>query len=337
MYLSLLNENINKVKEEYKNKPFFVYLSLTNVCNANCIFCDVRQNKEKLCSVDVYKLIDEFADLGTRYIHFTGGGEPFMDNNIISYMQYASSKGLEIIFITNGFLLKNQISKLVNINLKAVFVSIDSSDPKIHNKLRRTNNLFENAANGINELKKIKPLVKINLNHVINSENIDYFEDFIKLKEKINFDFINPILIKDCKELTPTDEQVAAFNKNKQHYLDLIKKYNISLLCDNLNIFNENIDENGARLQNDDMRCFFANFAAFVDCPTGLVYPCDCSIHRDRILYCLGDLHKASFKEIWNDNKRKGLLVELNNGKLNCKAKCDEANCIFNRCYLKED
>ncbi len=337
MYLSLLNENINKVKEEYKDKPFFVYLSLTNVCNANCVFCDVRQNKEKLCSIDVYKLIDEFADLGTKYIHFTGGGEPFMDNNIISYMQYASSKGLEIIFITNGFLLKNQINKLVNVNLKAVFVSIDSSDPKVHNKLRRTNNLFENAANGINELKKIKPLVKINLNHVINSENIDYFEDFIKLKEKINFDFINPILIKDCKELTPTKEQVVAFNESKQHYLDLIKKYNISLLCENLNIFNENIDENGARLQNDDMRCFFANFAAFIDGPTGLVYPCDCSIHRDRILYCLGDLHKASFKEIWNDKKRKQLLVELNNGKLNCKAKCDESNCIFNRCYLKED
>ena len=337
MYLSLLNENINEVKEKYKNKPFFVYLSLTNACNANCVFCDVRQNKEKLCSIDVYKLIDELADLGTKYIHFTGGGEPFMDNNIVSYMQYASSKGLEIIFITNGFLLKNQINKLVNVNLKAVFVSIDSSDSKVHNKLRRTNNLFENLSNGIYELKKVKPLVKITLNHVINSENIDHFEDFIKLKEKINFDFINPILIKDCKELTPTKKQIATFNQNKQHYLDLIKKYNIHLLCEDLNIFNENIDENGARLQNDDMRCFFANFAAFIDCPTGLVYPCDCSIHRDRILYCLGDLHKASFKEIWKDNKRKKLLVDLNNGKLNCKAKCDEANCIFNRCYLKEN
>ena len=85
------------------------------------------------------------------------------------------------------------------------------------------------------------------------------------------------------------------------------------------------------------MRCFFANYSAFVDCPTGLVYPCDCSIHRDRLLYCLGDLHKNSFKDIWYSKKRNKLLLDLNNGKLNCKAKCDESNCIFNRLYLRED
>lgn len=337
MYLSLLNENISKIRTQYNGKPFFVYLSLTNTCNAKCVFCDVRQNKCKLCSIDVYKLIDELADLGVKYVHFTGGGEPFTDGKIIDYMQYATDKGLEILFITNGLLLSKQVHKLSKINLKAVFISIDSYRPEIHNKLRRTDGLFESAIYGINELKKVKPFVQINLNHVLNSENIDQFEEFIKLKQNVNFDFINPILIKDCKELTPTTTQINTFNSKKQKYLTLLKEYGVRLLCENLDLFNENIDENGARSQNEDMRCFFANYSAFVDCPTGLVYPCDCSIHRDRLLYCLGDLHKNSFKDIWYSKKRNKLLLDLNNGKLNCKAKCDESNCIFNRLYLRED
>ena len=118
MYLSLLNENISNVKEKYFNKPFFVFLSLTNICNANCVFCDVRSNKNLLCSIDVYKLIDELSLMGTKYIHFTGGGEPFTDKNIINYMEYASNKDINIIFITNGYLLNQYVDKFININIE---------------------------------------------------------------------------------------------------------------------------------------------------------------------------------------------------------------------------
>lgn len=336
MYLTLLDENMKEVKTKYKNKPFFIFLSLTNTCNANCVFCDVRCNEKLLCSVDVYKLIDELAELGTKYLHFTGGGEPFTDSKIIDYMQYATSKGMNIVFITNGFLLKSQIDKLVNMNLKAIFVSLDSCFPKVHNSLRRTENLFENAVEGINELKRKLPNVKVNLNHVVNSQNIDFFEGFIKLKESVNFDYLNPIVIKDCEELTPSKEQICDFNNKKSYYLDLLRQYGLNLLCQSLDIFDSEIKLNGARTQNQDMRCLFANFTAFIDCPTGKVYPCDCSIHCDRNLYCLGSLHEETFKNIWAGQKRADLLNMLNKGELNCKIKCDEANCIFNRNIVKE-
>lgn len=335
MYLSLLNENISNVKEKYFNKPFFVFLSLTNICNANCVFCDVRSNKNLLCSIDVYKLIDELSLMGTKYIHFTGGGEPFTDKNIINYMEYASNKDINIIFITNGYLLNQYVDKFININIKAVFVSLDSCYPEIHNNLRRTNNLFEHAIEGINKLKKIKPEVKININHVLNSKNIDSFDNFIALKEKVNFDFLNPIVIKDCENLTPTKEQISNFNAKEQKFESLLNKYNVKLLCNTLDIFKEEININGERKQNENLRCFFANFSAFIDCPTGKVYPCDCSIHCDRNLYCLGSLHNLSFKDIWEGKIRLNLIEKLNHGDMSCKTKCDEANCIFNRTFLK--
>lgn len=334
MYLSLINEDIDYIKSKYENKPFFVFVSLTNTCNANCVFCDVRTNKKLLNDINVYNLIDELAELGTKYIHFTGGGEPFTDKNILDYMEYASNKGINIVFISNGYMLdESKIISLSRCNIKIVFLSIDSFQSSIHNTLRRTEGLYERATSSINLLKKYIPTTKININHVLNKDNIDDFENFINLKDKYNFDFINPILIKDCPELTPTDNQIQRFNENKSHYITLMKEKNIKLLSGSLDIFEKNIDKRGNRIQNEDMRCAFANFCAFVDCPTGLVYPCDCSIHRDRKIYCIGDLHNNSFKEIWQSDNRNELIKKLNLGALSCKSMCDEANCLFNRNY----
>ena len=36
------------------------------------------------------------------------------------------------------------------------------------------------------------------------------------------------------------------------------------------------------------------------------------------------------------EKKRKNLRKKLINSELDCKTKCDEANCQFNRCLLKE-
>lgn len=336
MYLSLLDEEIKDIKDKYENKPFFVFLSLTNTCNANCVFCDVRTNEKMLCDIDVYKLIDELVELGTKYIHFTGGGEPLTDKNIFKYMEYASKKGLNIIFISNGYLLNEaNIIKLSNYNIKAVFISIDSYNACVHNRLRKVNSLFENATKGINILKEYIPGVKINLNHVLNKDNIDDFDKFIDLKLKYDFDSINPILIKDCPELTPTKKQIENFKCKTKNYIEKLQQNKVSLLCESLNLFDDGIDDKGNRGQNIDMRCMLANFCAFIDAPTGKVYPCDCSIHRDRKLYCLGNLNEDSFKSIWEGEKRANLVSMLNNGELPCKSMCDESNCLFNKKYFE--
>ena len=48
MYLKLMNEKPKEILSYYE-KPFYVYLSLSNMCNANCVFCEVHTLKEKKC------------------------------------------------------------------------------------------------------------------------------------------------------------------------------------------------------------------------------------------------------------------------------------------------
>lgn len=335
MYLKLLKEKKQDLLKFY-DKPYYAYLSLSNLCNANCVFCDVRENKEKTCSIDVFKLIDELSLLGTKYIHFTGGGEPFINDDIFKYIEYATKKGIHINVISNGLNLdEEKIKKLATYDINAVFFSIDSFNAEIHDELRRVVGLWDIVTRNINLIKKYMPNTKIAINHVLNKKNIDDFESFIRLKERFDFDYINPIIIKDCDDLFFTEEQMNNYNNNLDYYLSLSASLGIEFLCSDINFFKKEINSNGDRSINLDLKCVYPSYCVFIDAPTGFVYPCDCSIHRDRTIYKIGELHNETFTEIWNGSKRSELQTKLLNSELDCKKKCDEANCQFNKCYFK--
>ncbi len=335
MYLELIDEKILEVFEQY-DKPFYVYLSLSNLCNANCIFCDVRSNKKKKNILEVNKLIDELSKMGTKYIHFTGGGEPFIDDEIFSYLDYCTKKDIKINIITNGLNLNEEkIERLSLYNIKNIFVSIDSYNPKIHNELRRTDEIWEKATQNINLLKEYLPNIKIILNHVINSKNIDDFDKFINMKQKVNFDYINPIIIKDYNILFPTESQIENYNNKIEIFKKLAQENNVKFLCNNINFFDTKVTINGDRSSKENLKCIFPHFCSFIDCSTGDVFPCDCSMHRDRTIYNIGNLKTESFEEVWNSPKKKILSKQLLHGNLNCKLKCDEANCLFNDKYFE--
>ena len=335
MYLKLINETPGDLLNFY-DKPYYVYLSLTNLCNANCVFCDVRNNTEKKCAIDVKKLIDKLSNLGTQYIHFTGGGEPFINDDIFDYLEYCTQKGIKINLISNGLNLNEEkIKKLSNYNINAIFFSIDSHIPEIHDDLRRVKGIWNKVTSNINLIKKYNPNTKITINHVLNKKNIDDFNEFINMKKQFDFDYINPIVIKDCDELFFTPEQVERYNANLSFYYEMAKRLGIEFLSDNINFFCENVSNLGDRESNNDLRCIYPCYCAFVDAPTGFVYPCDCSIHRDRTIYKIGELKRNSFEEIWKSPEREILKYKLLNSELKCKTKCDEANCQFNKCYFK--
>lgn len=277
------------------------------------------------------------TEKGTQYIHFTGGGEPFVNDDIFEYLDYCTQKKIKIILISNGLNIdETKIKKMSNYNIVAIFFSIDSHIPEVHDTLRRTQGLWNKVTSNINLIKQYMPEVKIVLNHVLNKKNIDDFEKFIMMKKTFDFDYINPIVIKDYDALFFTEDQIENYNNKLDYYNNLANSLGLEFLSDNIDFFNNKVSSLGDRYNNIDLKCLYPSFCSFVDAPTGFVYPCDCSIHRDRKIYKIGDLKVQTFKEIWNGEKRKNLRKKLINSELDCKTKCDEANCQFNRCLLKE-
>lgn len=321
MYKSIVG--LDELLQWKKDSPYYVYISLTNTCNAHCIFCDVHKNKFKLNRINIYDLIDELADTGAKYIHFMGGGEPFTDPDILDYMEYISKKGMYIACTTNAFLLNNdRIQRLKGCNLSHIFISLDGAKKEIHDKLRRVDGIFDNAIDAINRLKYMNKDIVIVINHVINKLNIDSLDEMILLKKGVNFDYLNLLLVKDCPELEVFDEQ-------KKEYLQRIDEY--KLLAENVGVkfLEEDINVFQPRCSEQEVPCYFPYYATYVDCPTGDVYPCDCTIHRSKI-YCYGNLIEKSFKELWNGEQLKELRRELLNKQMSCKAFCDSVNISTN-------
>lgn len=113
-------------------------IRLTNACNLQCPHCYTNggmalQNELTLSEIEA--VIDQFSELKTLYLFFTGG-EPFLRKDIVEILQYAFKKKIGISLSTNGQLLNKEIlEKIKNINFKLFQISLDG-DENVHDMIR---------------------------------------------------------------------------------------------------------------------------------------------------------------------------------------------------------
>lgn len=326
MYKKLLNDNLNNPVG-----PSYVYLTLSNLCNAHCKFCEVHNEEVKKSSLDFKKVISDLAALGVEYIHFTGGGEPFVNPEIWELLDLCSSLGIKTVFTTNGMALnENLVKRLVAYEIPYIIFSLDSSDAKVHDELRGVSGTWLKATQSISLVKKHLPNTKVVINTVMNAENIDGFKELLEYVKQNNIDYVNPLLIKDTPNMYPSLEQLKSLKKVLSEETD--KHIFLPESTDYL-VDDENVND-GSRRRNAGHSCQVLNQIAFIDGVSGGVYPCDCSVHRDTQIYQLGNLYQDPFAKIWLASRRSELLTMLDNGELACKYKCDEVNVNFSN-YIR--
>ena len=130
-----------------------VMIGLTYNCHCDCPHCAMaiyEKNREKELSTSEWlEVISRFPKNKVRRVYFFGG-EPLLKPDIFELIGQARKKGLRTAFDTNGYLLTKEIAeKLKKAGLNLIGVSIDSSDPETHNRLRGIGNLFKKATEGI--------------------------------------------------------------------------------------------------------------------------------------------------------------------------------------------
>jgi len=128
--------------------PEQVVIDLTNKCNLRCIPCWLyspllKENKplgewlKKDLNKDILiKLIDDLSSLGTKRIRFTGGGEPFMHKDLMEIIEYARKKELLVAITTNfGLVSKEDIKRLIDLDLEELCISIWASNAEIYSRV----------------------------------------------------------------------------------------------------------------------------------------------------------------------------------------------------------
>lgn len=141
IYLYLQKIQIDRVINQYKNKPFSLRIENTNACNARCFMCphSVMKRKQGIMSMELYKhLIDQAVEMKIDYINLHNFGEPLVDRKFCEKVRYAKSQGIKRVSTnTNGQLLTRELVKeLIKSGIDEVYISVDAATKPTHQKIR---------------------------------------------------------------------------------------------------------------------------------------------------------------------------------------------------------
>ncbi len=131
------------------------FISLTYACQCRCKHCGVglfeKKNEKLLTTEEVKsKILDRLKDCGLGVAYFFGG-EPTIHRDFVELLRYSTQKGLFTRADTNGIKLANKsFAKAVKeAGITFFLVSIDSSNPKVHDQFRGMEGSWDKAIQAI--------------------------------------------------------------------------------------------------------------------------------------------------------------------------------------------
>jgi radical SAM protein with 4Fe4S-binding SPASM domain len=132
--------------------PYRMDLAITYHCNNKCLHCYAggpRETKE-LTTEEWRKVMDKLLKLGIPHVVFTGG-EPTLRDDLPKLVAYTQEIGLVSGLVTNGRRLREEsyFNSLVDAGLDHVQVTVESYDPKVHDKITGVKGSWEETVQGL--------------------------------------------------------------------------------------------------------------------------------------------------------------------------------------------
>ena len=133
-------EEVAQEREAHAAKdPVCLYLEVTNRCNLPCTTCPrtfEELEPEKDMSWDMFtSIVDQFQSVKRVVLH--GVGEPMMVKDLPRMVSHLKTRGVYVLFNTNGTLLKTKKSReLIEAGLDELRVSLDAAEAGAYAKIR---------------------------------------------------------------------------------------------------------------------------------------------------------------------------------------------------------
>lgn len=200
-------------------KPVHVYWTMATTCNFRCTICPVYQKEvaqEDLVTLpQIKKVIDELSEWGVTQFGISGG-EPLLDApKLTAVLEYANNKGLFTHFVTNGYLLTEDIIRQYSkIGGGYITLSIDGLE-HIHDIIRRKEGSFSRCIFALELMKKLQPKnLKMKITTVLNNDNLDDITAVVSLADR----YAVPIFIQPYS--TSLDRRYLTDSSADIHKLD---------------------------------------------------------------------------------------------------------------------
>lgn len=185
------------MKDSFDRTIDYVRIAVTDRCNLRCFYCMPEEGiqyepKQHLLSYEeITRLLLVLGELGFKKVRFTGG-EPFLRKDFMKLLENtAGLSDYESIHITsNGTLLQKHISKLKEMGITNINLSIDTLDPGRFHKITRRND-FVKVMDTFHMLVDQGFKIKLNavIMHGINTQDIIPLAELAK-DHKVDVRFI---------------------------------------------------------------------------------------------------------------------------------------------------
>lgn len=280
--------------------PIFVTLCVTRRCNLRCIYCYMEcsaKNGREFTKEELFRLIDELARMGMRYISLNGG-EVLLRDDIEEIIDKIKDKKILCHLSTNGLLAKKRLSALKKVD--SIAISIDGKDAS--NDLNRGSGTFDKIAEALELLNRNG--VQYHTHTVLTRNNRTAVEEMMDLAKRYGFmaqfSTLRPEDSPD-KSIALSDDEARAIIRKIIGY----KKSGFPVFFSNdayKNALNwpfaydkqatfEKLPE-GYK----PMPCFMKRFSCHIE-PDGTVYPCIVLVNK----FNAKNLREVGFKKAWED------------------------------------
>lgn len=111
-----------------------IYIETTNICNLSCNFCPKTSRKLGFMETEDFKKIINKVKGHTNHIYLHLMGEPFLNNNLESFLQIAKEANIKVNITTNGTLINNVKDVLINSGaIRQINISLHSFEANENN------------------------------------------------------------------------------------------------------------------------------------------------------------------------------------------------------------
>ena len=138
--------------------PLGFHWDITQACNFRCNFCLTdagRSAAGELSASDKLSLVDRLFRAGVLYLKILGG-EPFVLPEALDVMSYAASRGLFLLFSTNGSRLSERVVAglaAVRSSIRYLQVSLYGSSPEVLARVAGSPRHFAAVQGGLRRLR----------------------------------------------------------------------------------------------------------------------------------------------------------------------------------------
>ena len=300
--------------------PFLIVWNFTNACNLRCRHCYQNAGPKPLPNELTFEeklnVLNQLDEMEIPSIAFSGG-EPTIHPDFIPIVKEASRRGIYTAVATNGlaFASESFTDKALKAGLNYVEVSLDSTDPKVHDEFRGVKGAWELAVKGIKNVVKHGG-ASTGVAMTLTKLNKDQIGDMVRLAEELGvtrvifFNFIPTGRGKEnvAFDLTPEEREEALrwiYRESRRSSVQVVSTApQLARVSWQMSQGEDVLPTHFSIPRSQTLR----SLAEFIGgCGAGRIYA---AIQPDgKVTPCVfmpiivGDLRKQTFKDIWENSE----------------------------------